>query len=444
MRLPPRSKKFIGSLGLLLFLNLVIKPVWVLGIDRQVQNITGYEAYGHYFALFSLTLVFQFLLDLGITPYVNRAISAQHSGAGSLFSQAIAVKLLLGILYSLVVLAVAWFTDAYSGILVLLLILLQVISSFHMLLRSYLSASQKFTEDAYVSVADKLFVIAAAGTAIVFPGITGGITIKGFVVMQALGLLFAILLALWFLHRNRISITLEPLRHFNIDILRESLPFALNIFFMTVIMRADGFLLERLAPLKAYDAGTYASAFRLNDAVNMAGYIMAGFLLPFIAHAWPRKEEFADVLALGRQFLMIPAVCLAASAVFISPQINALLYHDREPMTAEIINVLFLCLPAYVIIQTHGTALTATGQVRPFMITSAVFAVLLFIADMVAIPRYGAIGAAWVSVAVQNGFALTVFLLCQYRCGIGIRPREFLAFLVLAGMVFLLFKSVHL
>lgn len=444
MRLLPQSKKFIGSLGLLLFLNLVIKPVWVLGIDRQVQNITGYEAYGHYFALFSLTLVFQFLLDLGITPYFNRAVSASQSEAGSLFSQAIAVKFILGILYSLVVLAVAWFTDAYSGILIFLLILLQVISSYHMLLRSYLSASQKFTEDAYVSVADKLFVIVVAAAIIHFPGISGGITINGFVVIQALGLLLAILLAVFFLHRHGIRVSLEPLRQGSTRILRQSLPFALNIFFMTVIMRADGFLLERLAPQRAYDAGTYASAFRLNDAVNMAGYIMAGFLLPFIAHAWPRKEEFADVLALGRQFLMIPAVCLAAAAPFISPHINALLYHDREPMTAEIINVLFLCLPAYVIIQTHGTALTATGMVRPFMILSGVFALLLFMADLWVIPRNGAMGAAWVSVAIQNGFAICIFLLGKRHCGIGIRPREALAFALLASLVFLIFKYVHL
>jgi O-antigen/teichoic acid export membrane protein len=313
-----------------------------------------------------------------------------------------------------------------------------------MLLRSYLSASQKFTEDAWVSVTDKLFVILVAGAMMIWPAVFGPVTINRFVIVQALGLLVAMGLALFFLRRSNIPVTARPLRYFSPGILRLSLPFALNIFFMTVIMRADGFLLERLAPQRAYDAGTYASAFRLNDAVNMAGYIMAGFLLPFIAHAWPRKEEFADVLALGRQFLMIPAVCLAVAAPFISPHINALLYHDREPMTAEIINVLFLCLPAYVIIQTHGTALTATGMVRPFMILSGVFALLLFMADLWVIPRNGAMGAAWVSVGIQNGFAICIFLLGKRHCGIGIRPREALAFALLASVVFLIFKYVHL
>ena len=444
MRLLPDSRRFMGSLGLLLLLNLVIKPVWVLGIDRQVQNQTGYEAYGHYFALFSLSLVFQFLLDLGITPYFNRSVSAAQQDGPALFSQAIGVKLLLGVFYSIVVLAVAWFTHAFSGTLIFLLILLQVISSFHMLLRSYLSASQQFTADAWVSVTDKLFVIIVAGGIMMFPGISGGITINQFVVIQAAGLLVAMALAVGFIYRHNIAISLRPLQTFRLDILRQSLPFALNIFFMTVIMRADGFLLERMAPGKAYDAGTYATAFRLNDAVNMAGYIMAGFLLPYIARNWPRKEAIDDVLALGRQFLMIPAVLLAATAPYLSPYINTVLYHGHEPMTEAVINILFLCLPAYVIIQTHGTALTATGKIRPFMITSGVFAALLFTADLIVIPVHGARGAAWVAVCIQNAFALTIYFLGKRYCDIRIRPIEILLYYLLGQAAALITKHLIL
>lgn len=142
MKLLPDSRKFMGSLGLLLLLNLVIKPVWVLGIDRQVQNITGYEVYGQYFGLFSLALVFQFLMDLGITAFVNRSIAVDSSKGPALLSQAISMKFVLSLLYILVVLTIAWFTNAYTAPLLWLLILLQVLSGFQMVLRAYLSSSQ--------------------------------------------------------------------------------------------------------------------------------------------------------------------------------------------------------------------------------------------------------------------------------------------------------------
>ena len=55
MNLIKESKGFVGSLLLLILLNVLVKPLWIFGIDRQVQNITGYAAYGGYFALLNRT-----------------------------------------------------------------------------------------------------------------------------------------------------------------------------------------------------------------------------------------------------------------------------------------------------------------------------------------------------------------------------------------------------
>jgi len=48
------QRKFITNLGLLILLNLLIKPFWVFGIDRTVQNIVGAEDFGFYFTIFNL------------------------------------------------------------------------------------------------------------------------------------------------------------------------------------------------------------------------------------------------------------------------------------------------------------------------------------------------------------------------------------------------------
>ena len=52
--------KFYSSLLLLIVLNAIIKPFWIFGIDRQVQNITGTAEYGTYFSLLNLSIVFGF------------------------------------------------------------------------------------------------------------------------------------------------------------------------------------------------------------------------------------------------------------------------------------------------------------------------------------------------------------------------------------------------
>ena len=71
------QSKFYSSLGLLIILNVIVKPLWIFGIDRQVQNAVGTETYGTYFSLFNFSIVFSFLLDWGLTAFFNRQLAAQ-------------------------------------------------------------------------------------------------------------------------------------------------------------------------------------------------------------------------------------------------------------------------------------------------------------------------------------------------------------------------------
>ena len=56
----------------LIGLNVIIKPIWIVGIDRQVQLLEGPEVYGQYFALFQLSIMFHVLLDAGIQTFLSQ------------------------------------------------------------------------------------------------------------------------------------------------------------------------------------------------------------------------------------------------------------------------------------------------------------------------------------------------------------------------------------
>ena len=67
------TSRFYSSLGLLIILNAIVKPIWIFGIDREVQNEVGAAAYGAYFSVFNLSIVLSFLLigDLPVFTIVN-------------------------------------------------------------------------------------------------------------------------------------------------------------------------------------------------------------------------------------------------------------------------------------------------------------------------------------------------------------------------------------
>src|SRR5215217_3232792 len=110
---------FYKSLARLLFLNILIKPLWIFGVDRQLQNIVGHEAYGTYFSLLNLSLVFSFVTDAGLSNMVNRQLA---SGVSYHVAQLLRIKFFLAALYGLLVLAIAWLAGVEQWRILLLVI----------------------------------------------------------------------------------------------------------------------------------------------------------------------------------------------------------------------------------------------------------------------------------------------------------------------------------
>ncbi len=54
---------FFSNLVLMMFLNLLIKPIALFGIDATVQNRVGAAEYGLYFSLLNFSVILNMLLD---------------------------------------------------------------------------------------------------------------------------------------------------------------------------------------------------------------------------------------------------------------------------------------------------------------------------------------------------------------------------------------------
>ena len=71
------NREFLLNILFLVFINLLIKPFFIFGIDLTVQNRVPDGDYGLYFTLFNFTYLFQILNDFGIQNFNNRNLS-QH------------------------------------------------------------------------------------------------------------------------------------------------------------------------------------------------------------------------------------------------------------------------------------------------------------------------------------------------------------------------------
>ncbi|OSZ81499.1 hypothetical protein CAP36_09785 [Chitinophagaceae bacterium IBVUCB2] len=427
--------KFYSSLGLLIILNIIIKPLWIFGIDRQVQNVVGTETYGVYFSLLNFTIVFSFLLDWGLTAFFNRQLAANRNSYIDNAGTFIIIKLFFSFLYAVIVFATAYFLGVKQWSILIAVILIQILTSLFIFFRSIVTAHQWFKTDAWLSIIDKLLMIFICGSFLLFPAVTGIITIHKFLWIQITCTALALLTVLTLINKKGVQLSFNSKALPNKNLIRVALPFGIIILLMSVHNRLDAFLLERLHPNGAYEAGIYAGAYRLLDAANMIGYLLASFLLPFIARQSGEDKKIDEVVLNSRHLLLIIAIFVSTTTIFLAPWIQQLLYHNSN---ADGIAVLKWCLPAligYSLLQVYGTVLTANGQIVQFCYIVLLSVLLNIVLNLLLIPVHGAKGCAMTAIISQAFCGISTMLYVQKKAGIKMHLSSLLIYTSIAALL---------
>jgi O-antigen/teichoic acid export membrane protein len=412
------KRKFVTNLILLVALNLLIKPFWVLGIDRTVQNMVGAESYGLYFALFNFSMILNILLDLGITSFNNRNISQHRFLLHKHLSHIVGLKLILAVVYtifSLVAAAVIGYGNIQFHLLIFLIIN-QFLISFTLYLRSNISALHLFRTDSLISVLDRTLMIIICSV-LLFTNVTGGdFRIEWFVYAQTVAYVLTALITMAILASKSGKFVIRVNRKFSLVFLKKSYPYALLILLMAFYNRIDSVMLERMLPdpLGKQEAGIYAQAFRLLDAVAMFGALVAGLLLPMFASMIKRKEPVGPIVNLAMALLFVPSVIIAVSSLLYDKDIMSLLYHSHIEDSADILGLLMTGFIGIATTYIFGTLLTANGSIKKLNIMAAGGMILNITLNLILIPRFYALGSAVASMVTQLATALAQALIAAH------------------------------
>ncbi len=410
-------RKFITNLLLLVFLNLIIKPFWVLGIDMEVQNQVGPTEYGFYYTILNFAFIFQVILDLGITNFNNRNIARNNQLLTKYFSSIIVLRFLFAIAYFIVIMLIAYVLNYSHRQLYLLSIIgfNQFLLSFILYLRSNFSALLHFKTDSIISVLDRLILIAVCGVLLWGNVTEEAFKIEWFVYAQTASYLLTSIIALLLLLPKMNFKKLNWDKAFFIHIIKRSAPFALLIFLMSIYGKIDSVLLERLLPDSGnLQVGIYASAFRLLDvANNMSGLLFASLLLPIFSKLIKEKKDLSKMVKLGFTPLFLLSTSVAIIAFFYGENIMHLMYHQhgseslisydlRIEQTTNVFQVLMLVFIFTSATYIFGTLLTANGSLKTLNIIAIMGVIISLTLNFVLIPQFEAIGSAFTSLAAQG------------------------------------------
>jgi len=405
------TRSFVSNLIFLLVINLLVKPFYVLAIDRVVQIRVGEASYGLYFALFNFAYLFYVLLDMGFTSFNNRTIAQNPKRLSELVPNFLIAKTALALLFLLVIFFFAWCFnyDAQSLWLLLPIGINVILIALNFYLRSNISGLQHFKIDSTLSMIDRLSMIFICGWLLWFSQIET-FKIEHFIYAQTCSYGITSLLALGFLYRfgafKKIRLDLKVVR----TIIRDSLPYSLMLLLMALYFRVDGFMIERLLTDGKEQAGIYAAGFRILDMFTAFALLFAGLLLPMFARMLSENKGIQKLTKSSSKILLSIACITICPLLFHSDYVMTLLYPSATSYWVEVFEWLILSFLPIAVIFIFSTLLTANGNLRTMNII-ALFGVVLNISlNLFLIPSLKAEGAAITTLLTQFIMALSYFV----------------------------------
>jgi O-antigen/teichoic acid export membrane protein len=285
----------------------------------------------------------------------------------------------------------------------------QFLNSFLQFLRSNVSANHDFKIDSLLSVLDKVVMIVVCGFLLLAPGTKDRFVIEWYLYAQLGAYLLAIVIAIFIIIKRYANIDFQ---HFSWSEMKTfclgSLPYAALILLMGIYMRADSLLLERIDGAEVNSI--YAEAYRILDALNMIGFLLAGILLPMFTRLIAKKTSVQEIVKTSANIVLSMSLCIVAHSMIYKQDIMYFLDKNAAPDLPQIYLFVISSFPAFCAMYIYSTLLTANGNLFLLIRIASTGCIVSVGLNLLLIPHLHAVGTGIAALVVQT----TVASCCIY------------------------------
>lgn len=432
------NRQFYINILLLLCINVLIKPLYIVGIDAQIQNNVGNEAYGFYFAIFNFLFLFQWILDPGIQNFNSQYLSKQRESLSTVFPNTAGTKLVATLLFVLIGGSLATLFYGDSSLLIIGLVCINMsLMSINLFIRSHFSAMGDFLTDTFLSFIDKLLLIIALGYVLYFSTYT--ITILLFLKIQAAAFsIVTVIMAVVFLSKYNIR---KLSFHFtqSKQLLKQSFPFALIFILMALFHKVDAIMLEQMLDDNAHSAGIYAAGYRIFDGLNIIGYLFASLLLPMFANLIQEKGDLDSLFQDGIKILLVISGLICVSFFIFDTEIMSLLYTASNESYDQVLDWLLISFFCFSMTYILGAMITASSRLKYLNMLFGIAILINWGLNIYFIPIYQATGAAFATCLTQVFVLIGQLILCYRMFTLSIDLWAVIKYCTFVGLAFAVF-----
>lgn len=376
------------------FGSIVLKLITFI-FNVYVVRRLGDERFGQYSTVLAFVGLFQIFAEFGLTQYVMREIAQDRSRADKLFWNLVILRLILAVI-GIIGITLGAVAAGYSSQIILGVFLVTsgfIFSAFDAPLETILRANEKLGHiTGYSVVVQVIFV--AFGAIFLFQGFS----FIFLIIATLLGFPVKIGLELWTIRKHKLSnfkFHVEP--HLWPKLIRAGLPFGVISLALAVSFSIDTVMLSMFASDQVI--GWYSVGYRLisNLMIFTGGFAEA--IVPTLSRAYVNLPGSVDQWYFRSvKYMIILSLPLSIGGMILAFPLTRFLYGDPFLPSAIGLQIMIWDVPLLMFNSFCGNITTVVMEERAAARIYTINAIANVVLNLYAIPRYGLIGAALVSV----------------------------------------------
>jgi PST family polysaccharide transporter len=362
-------------------------------VGAWVGRYLGPERYGTLAYAVAFVAIFQAVATLGSDTIVVRDLVRRPEHAHRLLGTLLRLRILAGILCWIAAVAAAWLLDPHGDTALLVAIVgcglvFQAADTVDLWFQSELQSRRTV-------VAKLMAYLVSNGIRIAL--VLGHAPLIAFAAVAAVDSAFvAIGLGLAY-RRYPLAMRWSHARTLSKAILVESWPFLLSSLSVLIYLRIDQIMLRTMRG--DHELGLFAAAMPLSSVWQIIPTTLVSSLAPLVARRKAESEAAYQrtLLTIYRLFGVV-SLMLATATALLAPSIVRLLYGPAFEGTAHVLAIHAFSNVFVALGLAQSLWITNEGAGRVSMMKTLTGGVIAVVGNLLLIPSYGAVGAAWVTI----------------------------------------------
>lgn len=380
----------------LFFLNITDRLFSFIIFLLLARNLSPI-LYGEIITFFAVCSITAALHDLGLSIYLQREIASGVYDRNYLFTTVMTANFLFLLSYSVILSAIYYFFYSGSGLLIFIIIsFLSYSSLLSETCSKALSGLRKFKEQYYSFVITRilLLIIFVSGIYLL------KISIIRLLVFFAAGIFLNFALNYLYLRKEKIKFLVKSINISEVySVLKTTFPLGLAVIFTFLYNKIDVVLIS--AYLDYSQVGYYSVAYGLYKSASIA---FSFLLISGFTHVSEIRTDKKAVLSFTKEYsYIILAICIAASIIlyFFAGFLIKFFYTDKFLQSVPVLKILTFAVIAIGLNNLTGIVINGIGLFKAVMYVTIIATIINVLINIITIPVYGIIAAAWVTVITE-------------------------------------------